>query len=149
MNTTKEETQKPFDQMTEHELLQVVEWHAQAMQHSGIISEDTLAEHRRLAQKDAEAFGERWGRGDLDRYNNLQYLRKFAFRMAILRKKHLIHLFNAPDWYTKVKVRRTDNFTLEPDDKMYDDFEAVRSECNDRIGRMIFKDSPLMQQPYL
>ena len=148
MNTIKEELQKPFDQMTEHELLQVAEWHAQAMQHSGIISEDTLAEHRILAQKDADDFGERWGRGDLDRYKNLQYLRSFANRMAILRKKHIIHLFNAPDWYTKVKVRLTDEFTLEPDDKMYDDFETVRNECNDRIGRMIFKDSPLMQQPY-
>lgn len=143
-----EEKQKPFDQMTEHELLQVAEWHAQAMQHSGIISEDTLAERRRIAQKDAEAYGERWGRGDLDRYKNLQYLRSFSNRMGILRKKHIIHLLNSPDWYTKVKVRLTDEFTLEPDDKMYDDFVAIRRECNDRIGRMIFQDSPLMQQPY-
>ena len=142
------ETQKSFDQMTEHELLQVAEWHAQAMQQSGIISEDTLAERRRLAQEDAEAYGKRWGRGDLDLYKNLQYLRSFASRMGILRRKHLVHLFNAPDWYTKVKVRLTDEFTLEPDDKMYDDFEAVRKECNDRIGRLIFKDSPLLQRPY-
>ena len=118
MNTTKEETQKPFDQMTEHELLQVVEWHAQAMQHSGIISEDTLAEHRRLAQKDAEAYGERWNRGELDLYKNLQYLLSFANRMAILRKKHIIHVLNSPDWYTKISVRLTDEFTLEPADKM-------------------------------
>jgi len=142
------ETQKSFDQMTEHELLQVAEWHAQAMQQSGIISEDTLAERRRLAQKDAEDYGERWGRGDLDLYKNLQYLRSFANRMGILRKKHLVHLFQSPDWYTKVNIRLTDEFTLEPDDKMYDDFVAVRKECNDRIGRLIFKDSPLMQRPY-
>lgn len=130
------ENQKSFDQMTEHELLQVAEWHAQAMQQSGIISEDTLAERRRLAQKDAEDYGERWGRGDLDLYKNLQYLRSFASRMATLRRKHLVHLFNSPDWYAKVKVRLTDEFTLEPDDKMYDDFEAVRRECADRIIRM-------------
>ena len=142
------ENQKSFDQMTEHELLQVAEWHAQAMQQSGVISEDTLAERRRLAQEDAEAYGKRWGRGDLDLYKNLQYLRSFASRMGILRRKHLVHLFNAPDWYAKVKVRLTDEFTLEPDDKMYDDFEAVKKECNDRIGRLIFKDSPLLQRPY-
>ena len=135
------ENQKSFDQMTEHELLQVAEWHAQAMQQSGIISEDTLAERRRLAQKDAEDYGERWGRGDLDLYKNLQYLRSFANRMSILRKKHLIHLFQSPDWYTKVNVRLNDEFTLEPDDKMYDDFEAVKKECNDRIGNTILRDT--------
>lgn len=133
------EEQKPFGQMTEHELLQVAEWHAQAMQNSGIIREDTLAQCRILAQKDAEEYGERWGRGDLDLYKNLQYLRSFANQMAVLRKKHIIHLFNAPDWYTKVKVRLTDEFTLEPDDKMYDDFEAVRKECANRISRLIFR----------
>lgn len=134
---------KTFDQMTEHELLQVAEWHAQAMQHSGIISEDTLAERRRLAQKDAEEYGERWGRGELDLYKNLQYLRSFANKMATLRKKHIIHVLNSPDWYTKISVRLTDEFTLEPDDKMYDDFEAVRKECSDRISKMIFRTSPL------
>ena len=138
-----EETQKPFDQMTEHELLQVAEWHAQAMQNSGIISEDALAKRRRLAQKDAEDYGERWGRGDLDLYKNLQYLRSFAYQMGILRKKHIIHVLNSPDWYTKIKVRLTDEFTLEPDDKMYDDFEADRKECSDRISRLIFRTSPL------
>ena len=74
---------------------------------------------------------------------NLQYLRSFANQMATLRKKHIIHLFNAPDWYTKVNVRLTDEFTLEPNDKMYDDFEAVRKECSDRISKMIFRTSPL------
>ena len=138
-----EEKVKTFDQMTEHELLQVAEWHAQAMQHSGIISEDTLAERRRLAQTDAEAYGERWSRGELDLYKNLQDLRSFANQMATLRKKHIIHLFNAPDWYTKINVRLTDEFTLEPNDKMYDDFEAVRKECSDRISRMILRTSPL------
>lgn len=132
-----EENQKSFDQMTEHELLQVAEWHAQAMQHSGIISEDTLAELRMLAQEYAEAYGKRWSQGELDRYKNLQYLLSFANRMGILRKKHLIHLFNSPDWYTKVNVRLTDEFTIEPNDKMYDDFEAVKKECADRLSRLI------------
>jgi hypothetical protein len=138
------ENQKSFDQMTEHELLQVAEWHAQAMQNSGIISEDTLAERRRLAQKDADEHGERWSsrRGELDLYKKLQYLLSFAKRMAILRKMHLVRLFNSPDWYTKVKVRLTDEFTLAPADKMYDDFEAVRKECAGRISRLVFRTSP-------
>ena len=139
-----EEKQKPFDKMTEHELLQVAEWHAQAMQHSGIISEDTLAECRHNAEKDAEAYGDRWQRPQLDLYKNLQYLAHFAYKMGILRKKHLITLLGTPEWYTKIRFRinETDE-NLEIDDKMYDDFEAVKKECYDRIDRIICQNSPL------
>ena len=49
--------------------------------------------------------------------------RAMCFRILKQRKEYV---FNAPDWYTKVNVRLTDEFTLEPDDKMYDDFEADR-----------------------
>ena len=129
---------KPFKAMTEHELLQVSEWHAQAMERSGIIDEDTLAECRRNAEKDAEAYGNRWQHAQLDLYKNLQYLAHFADKMSVLRKKHLVTWLGTPEWYTKIRFRINKNDdNLEIDDKMYDDFDAVRQECANRIDRLI------------
>ena len=129
---------KSFVSMTPHELLQVAEWHAQAMERSGIIDEDTLAECRRNAEKDAEAYGDRWQHPHRDLYQNLQYLAHFADKMGILRKKHLITLLGKPEWYTKIRFRINENDdNLEIDDKMYDDFDAVRHECYNRIDKMI------------
>lgn len=129
---------KPFNEMTEHELLQVAEWHAQAMERSRIIDEDTLAKCRGDAEKDAEAYGNRWQHAQLDLYKNLQYLAHFAKKMGILRKKHLMTLLGTPEWYTKIKFRINEyDDLLEIDDKMYDDFEAVRQECANRIDRLI------------
>lgn len=129
---------KPFNEMTEHELLQVAEWHAQAMERSRIIDEDTLAKCRRDAEQDAEAYGNRWQPAHLDLYKNLQYLSHFAKKMGILRKKYLITLLGTPEWYTKIRFRINEyDDNLEIDDKMYDDFEAVRQECSNRIDRLI------------
>lgn len=132
------EQDKSFEEMTEHELLQVAEWHAQAMERSGIIDEDILAECRRNAEKDADSYGNHWQHSHLDLYKKLQYLAHFADKMGILRKKHLITLLGTPEWYTKIRFRinKTDD-NLEIDDKMYDDFDAVRHECYNRIDRLI------------